>query len=240
MALKQQQHSRLIELADEHKDKDQYVQGFGYWQNGKGCSVGCTIADAKCEGLCNGVAYDDHKALAGILGVTEFITRLQDNIFEGLPAEDAMAWTGRLLRSIKPGTDYASVSTRMSIAMLRDPEIGLCHTAILDSVKTVAHAIAALYERRFNRDEPKDEEWHAAWQQAYAARQQAYAAWQQAYAARQQADAARQQAYAAWQQAYAAWQQAYAARQQADAARQRFWLRAADLLIDAMNQCNAA
>lgn len=167
------QRKRLVALAKGHQKSDEYIRGT-YWDKDekKGCAVGCTIADAKREGILNGVDYGDHEALATALGCTRYMTLMIDHIFEGLGQDDAVKWTPKFLASLKVNIDYSSMETRMAIALLTDKEIGLAEIATREDVRAVAKLTADLYKRRLAGDEPTDAEWDAARQQAYAARQQ--------------------------------------------------------------------
>jgi hypothetical protein len=54
-----------------HKAADQIIHG-SYWENGKGCAVGCTIHG------------NDHSRYETELGIPKNIAYLEDSIFEGL------------------------------------------------------------------------------------------------------------------------------------------------------------
>ena len=172
----------LIPLADAHAKADEYITGT-YWDTArrKGCSVGCTIADAKKLKLVNGMDDDDHAGLAALFGVPEMLCYLQDHIYEGLPNDKRAGWTPRFLRALKSARDCSNAPARIMSRLCNK----LANDAIRDDVRVVAQATAKLWLRRANGDEPNEAEWDAAWQQADAARQKADAAWQQAYAARQ-------------------------------------------------------
>ena len=188
---------KLIKLADAHQQADEYVAG-RYWDadRHRGCSVGCTVEDAKRLGVLNGVSHDDHAALARVTGLPELAWRLADTVFEGLPSNLRPGWTPRFLRAAVPGADYSRWPARI-MARLGEK---LAEASIRDDVRQVALTTAGLWTRRANGDEPSEKEWIAAWEQAYAAWEQAYAAWEQADAAWGQADAAWEQADAACEQ----------------------------------------
>ena len=38
-----------VERAIKHREADEIVQGYGYWENGKGCAVGCLIKGIDCS-----------------------------------------------------------------------------------------------------------------------------------------------------------------------------------------------
>lgn len=98
----------LLPLAEAHAAKDEYICGtFAAVTNVlggpfRGCSIGCTIHDAKELGLLTERVDDgDHNAVAGLLfgGVSQ-LAKLQDDIFEELPPGDAINWTPELLRAV--------------------------------------------------------------------------------------------------------------------------------------------
>ena len=65
-----------------HREADHLTQGVGWESNGvtRGCAVGCTLE-----------AYD-HRRYPIELGLPEWLARLEDRIFEGLPHADALSW----------------------------------------------------------------------------------------------------------------------------------------------------
>lgn len=63
---------KYVARVKAHRDADEIVKGI-YWENGKGCAVGCTI-----EGR-------DHSKYETELGIPRILAHLEDTIFEGLP-----------------------------------------------------------------------------------------------------------------------------------------------------------
>ena len=90
---------QLISLADAHRDADEYATGHYEWR-GAACAIGCTIHDADIIGLTQGISPDDHAAIGEALGVSEFVMRLVDHIFEA-SGDIRPAWTPRFLRAVK-------------------------------------------------------------------------------------------------------------------------------------------
>lgn len=90
-----------------HKAADEIVQGI-YWENGKGCAVGCTI-----EG-------DNHIEYEFQLGIPEWLARVEDRIFENLPNELAKEWPLELLETIPVGKDFAEVWAKFCIFLMLD------------------------------------------------------------------------------------------------------------------------
>lgn len=68
---------KYVDRVKAHAKADEIVKG-QYWKNGKGCAVGCTIHSA------------DHAAYQTELGIPQWMARLEDRIFEGLPNARAM------------------------------------------------------------------------------------------------------------------------------------------------------
>jgi hypothetical protein len=89
--------SVLAEMA-EHRAADVLVQGV-YWENGRGCAVGCLTNDPA----------GGHAQYPVRWGIPEKLAWLEDGIFENLPLEDALVWPERFLAAIEPGADLSGV-----------------------------------------------------------------------------------------------------------------------------------
>ena len=204
-----------------HAAADEIVQGL-YWQNGKGCAVGCSVNSS------------DHSAYEREMGIPQVLARLEDRIFEGLELSEAKKWPVEFLESISVGADLSLVWSHFAIWILTDPEHGVSRfnksTAITD--------VAALYQLQIDGKNPTIEEWRkadaaddAAAYAAYAAAAYADAA---AYAADDADDAAAYAADAADDAAaYAAYAYAaYAADAAYADARRKFWKAASVKLLE--------
>src|SRR3990167_6515043 len=66
---------KYLQRVIAHRKADEIVKG-KYWENGKGCAVGCTIEYSKSS--------DVHKRFETELGIPEEIAILEDHIFENL------------------------------------------------------------------------------------------------------------------------------------------------------------
>ena len=64
-----------------HREADEIVKG-QYWENGKGCAVGCTLHSG------------EHVEYESRFGIPQMLARLEDAIFEGLPNEVSKEWNG--------------------------------------------------------------------------------------------------------------------------------------------------
>jgi len=88
--------TNILTQLQAHYDADEIIQG-RYWEDGKGCAVGCTIHS------------DDHASYEPLFGIPRGLARLKDTIFESLPNGDAQQWPLRFMGAIAPGADLSRV-----------------------------------------------------------------------------------------------------------------------------------
>lgn len=114
-----------------HAEADEIVKG-QYWENGKGCAVGCTLHSG------NHVEYEFR------FGIPQMLAHLEDCIFEGLPNGTAKQWPERFMLAVRPGTDLSRVSWRFLHWVLTDESVnpGITHPLVKDAVKQCADVIA--------------------------------------------------------------------------------------------------
>lgn len=111
--------AKYLKRVRAHAKADEIVKGY-YWQDGKGCAVGCTIHS------------DRYGAYETELGIPGMLARLEDMIFEGAAAGFAKAWPERFLKAIKPGADLSNVGWRFQHWRLLDPAYGSARSAIYE------------------------------------------------------------------------------------------------------------
>ncbi len=95
-----------------HRKADEIVQGYGYWSDGKGCAVGCTLHSAQ------------HSSYESELGVPRTLAYLEDRLFERMPKEQARLWPERFLAAIPVGADLSLVWPRWVRAIVLDETTG--------------------------------------------------------------------------------------------------------------------
>ncbi len=144
-----------------HAAADEIVHGL-YWQNGKGCAIGCTIHSG------------DHTAYETEIGVPRILARLEVRLFETMPNWDAKMFPEAFLAAIPIGADLSMVWPKWAHWMLVDPECGMVKRARTDRARTAITDVAALYERTIGGDAVDRSEWTSARDAAYVA--YAYAA----------------------------------------------------------------
>ena len=79
-----------------HKKADEIIHGT-YWQNGKGCAVGCTIHS------------DKHSNYESELGIPQWLAYLEDTLFEGMKNGKSKEFPESFLKSIPVGADLNKI-----------------------------------------------------------------------------------------------------------------------------------
>ena len=147
--------SKLLADLQAHADADRLVKG-QYWENGKGCAVGCTLHSLGAKG-----AAANHAEYETRLGIPQMLARLEDTIFEGLPNADAMRWPVRFSAAITPGADLSRVGWLWLHWLLTDGLPRVNDVAVTAAIKKCADVLLPL-----TRGQPVDRAADAA---AYAA-----------------------------------------------------------------------
>ncbi len=177
--------AKYLDRVKAHQLADEITQGF-YWENGKGCAVGCTIHGG------------EHRRYETELGIPEWLAYLEDGLFEALPNEKAKEFPLRFLEAIPVGADLEIVYYKFCHWLLTDPEHGVLRLMPREAepeVHDVIVRVAMLHERAIAGDMPEEGDWAAAraaaWDAAWAAARAAAraAAWDAAWAAARAAQA---------------------------------------------------
>jgi hypothetical protein len=188
---------KYLARVEAHRKADEIIKG-KYWENGKGCAVGCTVHS------------DDHMAYETELGIPTWLAKLEDRIFENLSNEDAKLWPEEFLKTINPGTDLEKVKIPFLIFVVESARDQFDHKKFPKQLLAIDGVLGELRKDIINQDKLLE------------ARRAAYAA-ADAYA-----DYADYAAYAAYAAAYAAADAAYAAAYVAAAADAAYVAAAAD------------
>jgi hypothetical protein len=176
-----------------HEAADEIIHG-KYWENGKGCAVGCTIHGS------------DHEKYESELGIPQGLARLEDSLFEGQPKGEAKTFPRRFLEAAKPGADLSRVQWLFLHWLLTEGVAGRDHPLVRDVIKQCANVLVPLA-----KGEKVDESAARS-----AARSAESAAWSAACSAESAAKSAARSAEsaawsAAWSAASAAWSAATSA-----------------------------
>ena len=138
-----------------HRAADQIIHG-SYWENGKGCAVGCTI---------HGSQHDRYEIE---LGIPKNLAYLEDSIFEGLSNGAALDFPEQFLSAIKVGADLSMVYYKFMVWMLIDPLQGVLRFAD-ESGSIAIKRVAELHQLEINRAAAGAAAWAAAGDAAGAA-----------------------------------------------------------------------
>jgi hypothetical protein len=159
---------RIIAQLQAHYDADEIVQG-KYWENGKGCAVGCILHDAK----------GNHHRFEEELGIPRVIARLMDRIFEGLTNGEAKIFPLEVMRAIPVNADLSNIWNKFALWMLSEllnfatyqpsKDAILLNFATYQPSKDAIQSVISLYERELKGDKVSTEEWQTARRAAYAA-----------------------------------------------------------------------
>ena len=180
-----------------HRAADELVQG-SYWENGKGCAVGCTLETIRVMKGAKTIDHFSHKLAETETGIPQILWRLEDCIFEGLPNAAAKGWPEQFTDAIRPGADLAMIWPRFALWLLTEELPQFTRRA----ASTAALAEVAVLYREWceSGKNPNCERWigvrkNAAYAYAYASAASASAAY--ASAAYAYAASAAAAAYAA-------------------------------------------
>jgi len=207
--------TNILAQLQAHYDADEIVKG-RYWQNGKGCAVGCTVHS------------DDHADYERLFGIPQALAHLEEEIFEHLPNGDAMGWPLRFMRAIVPGADLSMAGPKFNRWVLHS--IALPSAGSDEAVGAAIRGTIAVLDGLIATGTANENAWHAAFDAEYgaaysAANRAAHAAFDAAF------DAAHSAAYSAAHSAeYSAANRA--ANRAASAAWSAAWSAMADKLIE--------
>jgi hypothetical protein len=157
----------ILAQLQAHRDADELVKG-KYWQNGKGCAVGCTIHGS------------DHMLYESLFGIPVMLARLEDRIFEGLPNDRAKEWPIQFMSAIRPGADLSLVGWKFLHWLMTDGQVnpGINHPTVKAAVAKCADLIRVLADggqpgRRERLERRRERQKGAAWFAAQSAAQSA-------------------------------------------------------------------
>jgi hypothetical protein len=98
---------KYLARVSAHAKADEIVKG-RYWENGKGCAIGCTIHSS------------NHNAYEKELGVPKWLAIVEDVLFEGMLMNSAQKWPEQFLKAINVGANLEQVKTPFLIFILKN------------------------------------------------------------------------------------------------------------------------
>tara|TARA_R110000782_G_scaffold251407_1_gene338969 strand:+ start:69 stop:836 length:768 start_codon:yes stop_codon:yes gene_type:complete len=146
ISFNQERKDELIANLEAHHKLDSFRQGL-YFEEGKGCAVGCSLFDF-------GEAVDDHSAYERLFGIPEALAEIEDGIFEGLGVEDSKLWPIEFTKAVPINTDLSMVVPKFIIWMLGDIKK---HASVKN--RRVIQTAIDFYLRVVNGDYVEEIEW---------------------------------------------------------------------------------
>ena len=129
---------RFVKEIEKHRKMDAIEQRTYGHQNGKwkGCAVACSLRSlAIMDGEPLVERYDNHADYETKLGIPEWLARLEDTIFEGLPVEDAKLWPTAFAKAIPVGANLDPVKWKFCAFILKENIERVLKLDIADDLK---------------------------------------------------------------------------------------------------------
>lgn len=125
--------AKYLRRVQTHRLADQILQGYGYWKDGKGCAVGCTIHGT------NPAVYETE------LGIPLQLAGIEDRLFEGMSNDRSKVWPERFLTAIPVGADLSQIWPQFVTWLLLDKSDGVIQYVDSDDERHVIQQVAELY-----------------------------------------------------------------------------------------------
>ena len=196
--------SMLLTELGKHRKADQIIKGTYERYEGKefkGCAVGCSVYSLN-QKLGKNYSTSDHSAYETELGIPEWLARLEDTIFEGLPTKESQLWPERFTKAIPIGVDLNPIKYKFCAFILKENIDRVLTLKIEDSLKEQVvksiQGVLVLHENAIKTGKWDESAESAAWSAAESARSAAESAWSAAESAWSAAWSARSAESAAW------------------------------------------
>lgn len=134
---------QALKAAKHHRDADMLIKGtYGEGEGAefKACSVGCAYAPFQTT------PGELHKLSESVHGIPEWLTRVRDAIFEGLPSPKNIQWHYDFVEAIPVGADLEAVKPKFLIMILESALETFDHKEFPD-VKLAIDGSIALWRR---------------------------------------------------------------------------------------------
>jgi len=127
----------FVKEMELHRKADDFLKGTYGTMRGKkwkGCAVGCGVKSLN-QKLGKKYSTSNHKAYETELGIPEWLARLEDTIFEGLPLEDSKKWPVQFSKAIPVGKDVTKVKWQFCVYLLKENIERVLELDISDELK---------------------------------------------------------------------------------------------------------
>ncbi len=172
----------LLEEIIKHRKADEIAQGSYGGDTGPWCAVGCAVQSLNVK-LGKTYSTADHSVYETELGIPRLIAKLEDRIFEGLPAKEAKTFPEKFIKAVPVGADLSMVWPKFALWLLMDKKDGVIKYAKKDQTRIAIENVGKLYARVVAGEIVAITEWRAARSAAAAAAAADAYAYAYAYAA---------------------------------------------------------
>ena len=157
---KQSVKDKYVKRMQQHAEADEVIQGT-YWEEGKGCFIGCLMEDTQPHDKVDAIGLDPR------------LTYLLDSIFEGLSNDEAKIFARDTIGKIPVGVDsYIIYCKFMYWLMERNAKRSKDYPEVVKACRQVKK----LYRKLIDGKQVADNEWSAAESAAWSARSAARSA----------------------------------------------------------------
>jgi hypothetical protein len=101
-----------------HQEQDLFLKGTYDNGHGKGCAVGCSLMSVARAKKIEIADFSNHARYEDLLGVPEWLARVEDTIFEGLPTDRSKTWPVEFAEAINVGADLERAKAPFLIFIL--------------------------------------------------------------------------------------------------------------------------
>ena len=115
--------TKFVAEIKKHLKADAVEQGHYGKENGhwKGCAVACSVRSmCAIKGEKLQTINGDHKRYEIDLGIPEWLARLEDTIFEGLPVEESKKWVLDFAQAVPIGKNLESIKWKFCAFILKE------------------------------------------------------------------------------------------------------------------------
>lgn len=120
-----------------HREADQIVKGTygtGRGADWRGCAVGCSVRSLNIR-LGRDYSTWDYSAYERELGISQWLARLEDIIFEGLPLNKAVLWPEQFTEAVPVGVNLEPVRPRFCAFLMQENIERVGRLPIADDLK---------------------------------------------------------------------------------------------------------
>jgi hypothetical protein len=210
----------MVEETIAHRKADRLIKGTYADDDSdsfKGCAVGCAIESLNKK-LGTDYSHSNHSVLADNGLYPEWLARLEDTLFEGLPTAESQTWPERFTKAIPVGVSFESlekVKWQFSAYLMKE-NIERVLTLDIDAtikeqVLTAIRGVLALHENAITTGQWDESAAESAARSAESAARSAWSAWsawsaaESAWSAASSARSAARSAESAARSAWSAW-----------------------------------